>query len=423
MAQPASWDRGSVRGTTARYLQLSGTRAKYVGPGTDDRDAAAVRTDHPIPANCPLYYFEIEILSAGRDGFIGVGLTTRDVNMDRLPGWEPHSYGYHGDDGHIFSGRGTGHAYGPTFSTGDWLGVILNRVERTISFTKKGYDLGVAFEGVSEEVLYPAVGFRTPGEEIEANFGLNLVGKPYRGDVEAIKQEAINKLHSHILSVKLPGQRSNIVGELIFDYLKQNGYWQTAIAVGNDVLDGRKQVSKEDMHQAEVQLSIRALLRDGEVDRAMAAAETIAPGVFKAQTGILFRLLCQKFCEMIKSGNDEEAMMYGREKLGHSCNSQADTKLLEDALALFAYTDPVSSPSGYLLRTPHRESLADALDKAVLEHRGLKPESSLETTWRQAFLVCHELRAGGNAAAILLPEEVSAILQGLGEPDESSPTP
>jgi len=38
--------------------------------------------------------------------------------MDRLPGWDNHSYGYHGDDGCAFKGSGKGNAYGPTFSTG-----------------------------------------------------------------------------------------------------------------------------------------------------------------------------------------------------------------------------------------------------------------------------------------------------------------
>ncbi len=50
--------------------------------------------------------------------------------------------------------------------------MILNRIERTITFTKKGYELGVAFEGVAEERLYPSVGFRTPDEEVGASWGV-----------------------------------------------------------------------------------------------------------------------------------------------------------------------------------------------------------------------------------------------------------
>lgn len=51
-------------------------------------------------------------------------------------------------------------------STGDRIGVIFNRAERTIAYYKNGISLGVAFRDVQEEVLYPAVGLRTPGEEV-----------------------------------------------------------------------------------------------------------------------------------------------------------------------------------------------------------------------------------------------------------------
>ena len=45
--------------------------ACYAGPGTEDKDAASVRTDHPVPARCGLYYFEVKVVSSGNDGFIG----------------------------------------------------------------------------------------------------------------------------------------------------------------------------------------------------------------------------------------------------------------------------------------------------------------------------------------------------------------
>ena len=45
--QPSAWD-GSGRSPSMRYLQVTGDRVKYVGPGTEDKDAAAVRADHPV---------------------------------------------------------------------------------------------------------------------------------------------------------------------------------------------------------------------------------------------------------------------------------------------------------------------------------------------------------------------------------------
>ncbi|XP_013137018.1 PREDICTED: ran-binding protein 10 [Papilio polytes] len=76
--------------------------------GKTHKDAASVRATHPIPAACGLYYFEVRIVSKGRDGYMGIGLSAHGVNMNRLPGWDKHSYGYHGDDGHSFCSSGTG---------------------------------------------------------------------------------------------------------------------------------------------------------------------------------------------------------------------------------------------------------------------------------------------------------------------------
>ena len=42
----------------------------------------------PIPSDCGVYYYEVEVLSKGRDGYIGVGLSAASVNLGRLPGWE-----------------------------------------------------------------------------------------------------------------------------------------------------------------------------------------------------------------------------------------------------------------------------------------------------------------------------------------------
>ena len=69
--RPRSW----VRSTThenSRYLQidrLTGLTVRYVGPGETDAHAACTRTSDP--AADPFFYFEIEVLNRGRDGFIG----------------------------------------------------------------------------------------------------------------------------------------------------------------------------------------------------------------------------------------------------------------------------------------------------------------------------------------------------------------
>ena len=76
--------------------------------------------------------------------YMGIGLSCLGVNLNRLPGWEKNSYGYHADDGCLFSSSATGQTYGPTFTTGDVVGCGLNYISRSIFFTKNGINLGTA---------------------------------------------------------------------------------------------------------------------------------------------------------------------------------------------------------------------------------------------------------------------------------------
>ena len=39
-----------------------------LGIGKNHKDAASVRATHPIPAACGIYYFEVKVISKGREG-------------------------------------------------------------------------------------------------------------------------------------------------------------------------------------------------------------------------------------------------------------------------------------------------------------------------------------------------------------------
>ena len=66
-------------------LSQSNLRVQYRGHGKTHKDASSVRATHAIPASCGIYYFEVTIVSKGRDGYMGVGLSAQGVNMNR---WE-----------------------------------------------------------------------------------------------------------------------------------------------------------------------------------------------------------------------------------------------------------------------------------------------------------------------------------------------
>jgi len=59
-----------------------------------------------------------------------------------MPGWHFGSWGYHGDDGKVFSETGRGIRYGPTYETGDTVGCGGDMARKTIFFTKNGVHLG-----------------------------------------------------------------------------------------------------------------------------------------------------------------------------------------------------------------------------------------------------------------------------------------
>lgn len=69
---------------------------------------------------------------------IGVGFSGSKASLEKLPGWEPDSWAYHGDDGKAFGCERPGKSYGPKFSTGDVIGCGVNFKAGSAFFTKNG---------------------------------------------------------------------------------------------------------------------------------------------------------------------------------------------------------------------------------------------------------------------------------------------
>ncbi|KAK2080452.1 hypothetical protein QBZ16_000305 [Prototheca wickerhamii] len=378
---PSSWDT-TRRSTALRYLQVSDLK--------------------------------VRILSRGRDGFIGVGLSALDVKLDRLPGWEPRSYGYHGDDGNIFNGRGYGQKYGPTFTTGDTVGVLYDRIERTISFSKNGNLLGVAFRDVPEEMLYPTVGFRTPDEEVLANFG----EVPFVADVTLLRRELLARVQANIRETPLESSDAagqSLIGKLIFEYCTHHGYWDTAALVARDALCGAAGVSEAQRAEQAGLQRISELIRRGALDEALALCEQLQPGIFALRPDIHFRLLAQKLAGMIGSGNLLEAVEFGQTTVSPAAKTAEDQQLLEDVGALIAYAELPKSPSARLLSPEHRAELATSVVRAFLQQAGKRELSALEIIHSQACICHSQLREFGDPCVSAVPD-VDAFVRARGAP-------
>lgn len=92
------------------------------------------------------------------------------------------------------------------FLSGDTIGVLYDRIERTISFSKNGHLLGIAFRDVAEDTLYPTVGFRTPDEEILANFGESS----FVADVDLFRRESVARVQASVRETSLEGPSGQV---------------------------------------------------------------------------------------------------------------------------------------------------------------------------------------------------------------------
>ncbi|RIB09735.1 hypothetical protein C2G38_247696 [Gigaspora rosea] len=125
---------------------------------------------HPIPPQCKLFYFEVDIIDEGKNKAIGIGFWEKMINLDKMPGWDNRSWGYHGDNGNFFCCSKSGHPYGSLFSTGDTIGCYLNFNNNTVFYTKNGINLGIAFQDL-KDIMYPCVGSWSQDASIGLNFG------------------------------------------------------------------------------------------------------------------------------------------------------------------------------------------------------------------------------------------------------------
>jgi hypothetical protein len=114
-----------------------------------------------------------------RSGCVSVGLSTLSSKLEsNMPGWDEHSYGYHGDDGRTFhlGKRSSDDMALPVFGRGDTIGCGIEYRSNggQIFFVKNGSLLKNSFHSIGKKVLrkglYPTVGIDS-NCPIHVNFG------------------------------------------------------------------------------------------------------------------------------------------------------------------------------------------------------------------------------------------------------------
>ncbi|KAJ3160238.1 hypothetical protein HDU86_001074 [Geranomyces michiganensis] len=421
-------------------VSTNGQRITYSGLGEEDKHAGAVRSNYCIPPQCGLFYYEVTIISKGRDGYIGIGFSTQSVQLNRLPGWEENSWGYHGDDGHSFCCSGTGRKYGPSYTTGDVIGCIVNFMSGTISFTKNGVWLGVAFKNAIESIkgdtgLFPSVGLRTPGEIVESNFGQ----AKFKFDIEHHFKEEKARIWSEINAMPLPTLRaptdehvdaSSDINQLILSYLIHHGYSETAATFHKDTASVRASpgtpvvsFDKEDIRKRQL---IRDHVVEGDIDQAVALLDEFYPTILAQNPHLAFQLRSQRFIELMRalttpsnamdvdgpsapapSAAEEDmrsVVLYGQAmqaEFGGFENPLVQSALVE-TYSLLAYRNPSDSAVSYLLDPANRVLVADVVNRVILKSQNRPAVPAIENVYRQASAVAKQLFDGGSGAAAFI---------------------
>lgn len=382
-------------------------RGSYRKVEENDKIPAAIRADNFIPPSCLLYYFEVKINSKGRTGFMGLGLASAQVPLNKLPGWSQESYGYHGDDGNKFDGLSNkGDNYGPTFTVGDVIGCGLNLIEGSCFFTKNGVNLGKAFKDMRCShllSLYPTIGLKTPGEEVEVNFGHESFVYDIEQDLRFLRKNLTTTISKYPISNFNDWQTK--VHKLIQTWLIHNSYPKTAEAFSKLAnID-----FNENMQRMEQRFKIQQYVLEGKISDAIRLTNYLCPLLFENNPNLLFTLKCRQFVELVdgseidfnsdlkfdqfptkkvtstngysfKDNTNENRLalmlqfcrdlnLFAEQVKEHSRGqSEHIDKLLMDTVCLLAFKDPQSSRVGWQLRHSERELVAQLLNSSILKH-------------------------------------------------------
>ncbi|KPJ10392.1 Ran-binding protein 9 [Papilio machaon] len=322
--------------------------------GKTHKDAASVRATHPIPAACGLYYFEVRIVSKGRDGYMGIGLSAHGVNMNRLPGWDKHSYGYHGDDGHSFCSSGTGQPYGPTFTTGDVIGCGVNLVDNTCFYTKNGHHLGIAFRGLPYSKMMKFA-WCVSAADLVPDGGADMLR-----ELRARTRLAIDEF-------PLPdaqGQWQQVLHRMVSSYLVHQGYCSTALAFSR----ATGQPIDEDIASIKNRQRISKLVLSGRIGEAIEVTRRAYPDLLERDPDLLFLLKIRQFIEMV-NGTDSEVTGEGADE----CATEAGANgVATSVIAHTAHTTPHTTHTPHTAHTarpngqpaPHANGVVQAPDEA-----------------------------------------------------------
>ncbi|CAN1235526.1 Ran-binding protein M homolog [Linum perenne] len=164
--------------------------------------------------------------------------------------------------------------------------------------------------------------------------------------------------------------------ELVRSYLLHYGYKETLnsfdLACKNTVppiliSEENGYDSQDIVYALNQRRELRQLIRNGQIDAATSKLRDWFPQILEDEnSATCFLLHCQKFIELVRIGELEEAVKYGRIQLANFFSMPVYNDLVQDCVTLLAYDEPQRSPVSYLLEDARRELVADTVNAMVL---------------------------------------------------------
>ncbi|CAB4478399.1 unnamed protein product [Rhizophagus irregularis] len=140
----------------------------------NDKNDVNIKISFNAKSDYWFYYYEITIFSNPNNDktIIAIGFATKNYSINRLPGCDIHSVGFHSDEGKTFHNEGyTGSKYAKKWGeVNDVIGCGYCPITGQIFFTMNGKNLGIAYASLFYN-WYPTIGSSNRFCSLNVNFG------------------------------------------------------------------------------------------------------------------------------------------------------------------------------------------------------------------------------------------------------------
>lgn len=168
--------------------------------------------------------------------------------------------------------------------------------------------------------------------------------------------------------------RKKDMNRLIMDYLVTEGHVEAARKFQQE----SETPPRMDLSTISERMAVRNAVQQGKVEDAIDRVNDLNPEILDMNPEVFFRLQQQRFIELVRSGNLEQALEFAQEELApRGEENEAYLEELERTVALLAFEDGASSPLGDLLATAQRQKTASELNAAILTSQNHDMEPKL----------------------------------------------